>query len=179
MRNRGFFANFVLSIAITSKLSSVKFMKLAASLLLTCLLSICWAEEPISDPSAKPPLIPNWKKQDSPVTLLKENPDRTLLVSLRPQIYLDELGCTIVADQHGHTFSQMHHMIAFSHKDVRYYTIWGTSPGAGPPVKLDPTIDYKLLIKPGKLEKNETSISFSILKIWNGEKLIYESKEPL
>ncbi len=152
-------------------------MKLAVSIVFACFLSLCWAEEPASDPKAKPPSIPLFEKKDSPVTLLKENPDGTLLITLRPQIYFDELGCTIVVDQDGNTFSQMYHMIAFSLKDIRYHTIWGVMLGSGPPVKLDPTIDYKCLIKTEEPKEKEVSSSFSILKIWEGEKLVYEQKQ--
>ncbi len=83
----------------------------------------------------------------------------------------------MMMDQDGRTFSQMSHMIAFSLKDIRYYTIWGTSPGGGSPVKLDPTIDYKCLIKPEKPKEAKASVSFSILKIWKSEELLYERKE--
>jgi len=117
------------------------------------------------------------EKQESPATLLEKNSDGTLLVSLKPQVYLDELGCVMVSDGKGHTFSQKHHIIAFSLEKTRYWAIWGKSPGGGPPLKLDPKADYKCLIKPLDSNQENADQPYSILKIWDGSNLIYESKE--
>ncbi|MEK7951938.1 hypothetical protein WKV53_15590 [Luteolibacter sp. Y139] len=60
---------------------------------------------------------------------------------------------------------------------TRYWTIWGISPGSGPPVKLDPATDYKCLIKTSNPPQEGAATPFSILKIWEGDKLIFECKE--
>jgi hypothetical protein len=152
-------------------------MKLIVSIVFACFCAPCWGEEPVSEPEAKIRAIPTLEKQESPATLLKKNPDGTLLVSLRPQVYLDELGCVMVSDGNGNTFPRMHHVIAFSLEKIRYWTIWGTSPGGGPPVKLDPKTDYKCLIKTSNPIPEGVDLPCSILKIWDGGNLIFERKE--
>jgi hypothetical protein len=152
-------------------------MKPAIPIVVACFGLPCWAEEPVSAPIAAPPAITIQKRQDSPAALLEKKPDGKLLVSLRPQVYLDPLGCVMVSDGQGNTFSQMHYVIAFSLEKTRYWTIWGTSPGGGPPVKLDSKKDYKCLIKVSNPSQDGVDIPCSILKIWDGAVLIYERKE--
>jgi len=151
-------------------------MKTILLTVLVCLAVPCWGEEPAASPSDTSTENPIFQKRDSPTTLIERNQDGTLLVSLKPQVYLDELGCIMVADEQGNTFSQMHYIIAFSLQEVRYWTIWGTSPGGGPPVKLDSRVAYKCLIRPLASDQNGEDVPFSILKIWNGSELVYEQK---
>jgi hypothetical protein len=152
-------------------------MKLVIPVVSACLFVPCWSDEPLSNPSAKPAATPTLEKQESPATLLEKNSDGTLLVSLKPQVYLDELGCVMGSDGKGNTFSQMHHIISFSLEKTRYWTIWGKSPGGGPPVKLDSKKDYKCLIKISNPNQGNVDSGCSILKIWDGSNLIYEQKE--
>lgn len=152
-------------------------LKRTVAIAFVCLLVPCWGEEPVAPPDAKPITLPTLEKRDSPAVLLKKNTDGTLLVSLKPQVYLDELGCVMVSDAEGNTFSQMHYMIAFSLEKIRYRTLWGTSPGGGPPVKLDPQTEYQCLIETPLPAKEREDVACSILKIWQDGKLIYERKE--
>lgn len=149
-------------------------MKRAILAALFCFVP-CPGEGQTSDPDDASREIPAFEKRDSPASLLKRNPDGTLLVTMKPQVYFDELGCVMVSDRQGNTFSRIHHMIAFSLEEIRYWTIWGSSPGGGPPVKLDPKKDYKCLVKVLGSKQDQADRPCLILKIWEGDKVIYES----
>jgi hypothetical protein len=153
-------------------------MKRATQLLaLMCCWVPCLGEERKPDPGSIPREIPTFDKQDSPATLLKENADGTFLVTLTPHVYFDELGCTMVSDERGNTFSKVYFIIAFTLDKSRYWTIWGSRPGESPPVKLDPKKEYKCLVKPLDSTKGEANRPCSIMKIWDGEKLLFERTE--
>ena len=151
-------------------------MKRAIRTVLVCFALPCCGEAPDRDPGSEIRAMPNFERRDSPVTLLKQFPDGTLLVSLRPKIYLDESGCIMVSDGAGSTFSIAHYVIAFSLKKTRYWTILGTNLGEGPPVRLDSEKEYRCLIKISGADEGKADRLFSILEIWDGVDLIYERK---
>ena len=114
----------------------------------------------------------------SPVSLLKKNSDGSLLIKIKPQVYMSEMGCEIVMDVMGNQFAQMHYVIDFYIQEKYYYTIWGLLFGRRPPIYLGREKEYRFLIKPDS-EKDLTgeSIYFEIIKIWDGGRVVFEQDE--
>ena len=159
---------------------------MAVALVGLCAIS-CARREAADQPSqqrAKPKApettLPLLSRTISPASLLKRNPDGSLLMAITPHVYMDELGCTIVMDEQGNGFSQMYYVIAFSLEGRDYYTIWGVEPGKGPPISLDRSREYTFLVKPyRRAESEDESVPCEVLEVWDQDELLYrKSEEP-
>ena len=122
--------------------------------------------------------VPLFSHTNSPATLLKRNADGALLIEIQPHVYMDPLGCTMMSDDQGNTFSQMYHVIAFSLEDRHYYTIWGARFGKGPPITLRRKKAYRFLVKPYRhADFKDESVPCQIIKIWDGDKVLFEKPQ--
>ena len=143
-------------------------------------------QQPEPAPSSKTPVgakeltkgLPLGSHTNSPASLLMKNHDGTLLIKIKPHVYMDELGCTMVMDGDGNTFSQLYHVIAFSIETKQYYTIWGVRFGKGPPINLDQEKEYRFLVKPYRqADFKDESVPCQIIKIWDGDRVLFEKQQ--
>lgn len=115
---------------------------------------------------------------NSPASLLKKNADGSMLVKIKPHVYTNEMGCTIVMDEMGNTFAQLHYVIDFYIEAKYYYTIWGVLFGERPPINLNREKEYRFLVRPYREEDfKDESVPCEIIKIWDGEGVIFEIEE--
>jgi len=122
--------------------------------------------------------LPLASHTSSPASLVKENADGTLLIKIKPHVYMSEMGCTMVSNEQGDTFSQLYYVIAFSIQAKQYYTVWGVHFGKGPPLKLDREKEYRFHVKPyRKADFKDESVPCAIIKIWEGDDVVFEKQE--
>jgi hypothetical protein len=122
--------------------------------------------------------VPLHPRTMSPASLLKRNADGTLLIAIKPRVFMDELGCTIATDEQGNDFSVMYHVIAFTLEGQRHYTIWGADPGERSPVALDPSTEYTFLVKPYReVDDKEESVRLEVLEVRHQGKLLFRKKQ--
>ena len=99
-------------------------MKYAIMMILLSLglLSGCQKSKP--EPAAEAPVeikelvegLPLSSHTSSPVSLLKREGNGTLLIKIKPHVYMDEMGCTMMSDDMGNTFSQMYQVAVPSYR---------------------------------------------------------------
>lgn len=107
---------------------------------------------------------------NSPATLIERYGDGTLLIMIEPKIYMSDLGCTMIETEFGST-SQIYYCMQFEIEKQKYWTIWGVQHGTRPPIHFEDDTNYRFLIQAAKPP------AFSVLKVWLGDKLLYETKE--
>ena len=121
---------------------------------------------------------PPASRTTSPASLLEKNADGALLIKMKPQVYTSEMGCTMMVDDSGNTFSQLYYVISFSVQQKQYYTIWGVRFGKGPPLTFDSEREYRFLVKPYReADSKDESVPCEIIKVWDGGDVVFEKEE--
>ena len=75
----------------------------------------------------------------------------------------------------GDTMSETYEVLRFNLSTHNHYMIWGARHTGRAPFRLDPTKEYRFLIKPLQSPKDpRVSILSSVLKVWLDEKVLLD-----
>lgn len=136
------------------------------------------SSQPLLPPDKLADRLPLDSHPNSPASLLKKNTDGTLLIKIKPRVYTSEMGCTMVSDEWGNTFSQLYDVIAFSIQSKHYYTIWGVRYGKGPALTFDREKEYRFLVKPYREAEFKNEIAHcEIIKAWDTDNNVVFEKQ--
>jgi hypothetical protein len=150
-------------------------MRLLIHIPLAAILAAACADKPEADTIAAADSLPPGSYTKSPASLIKKNDDGTSLIKIRPHVYMSEMGCTMMQDDMGNTFSQLYHVISFSLGEANYYAIWGVRFGKGPPLQLNRHREYRFLVRPFRApDFKDESAPCEIIKIWDRGRLVFE-----
>jgi hypothetical protein len=169
-----------------------RWLAFVLALLIPWLVSqaVCNADPPkIStdngDPSAKELLemiekmwAPRNLPFNSTVKILKKNLDGTVLILAKPRFWQSELGCMMLMNQRGNTFSNVFTLVTFAIDGVSFDSIWSSRLSAAP-FELSPEKTYQILLQ--LEDRNEYGKWAHILKMWDGQKLLLDrtkNKKP-
>ena len=156
-------------------------MKAVLVLLLAVICVSCRDDHPAAvseeQVSEKAPLFAS-RDTESRVQLLQKNEDGSFLINIEPQIWVSELGCTIVVNEDGSTFPQIYYLLSFELENTDYYTIWDVEYGSTHSVNLERGKEYRFLVKPLRASgRDDMGIPVMVLRVWSGEKLILDRTE--